>query len=191
MKKILIIALATTALAACQQQTATAPAPAAEPTPSATTEPSASAETALAEAAPAAAESQARVVSIALMVDDNDVAVNGYDPVSFFSGTPAVGDLAFSSIVDGAEYRFASAENKAAFDANPAAYQPQFGGYCAYGAAKGAKFFTDPATGTVVNGKLYFNKDKSVQDLWNKDRDALIVEADTVWPSIAYDEPKG
>lgn len=142
--------------------------------------------------APAAEPAEtARVVSILLMVDENGVAVNGYDPVSYFSGAPAPGDPAISSIVDGAEYRFASAENKAAFDADPKAFQPQFGGYCAYGVAEGAKFRTDPATGTVVNGKLYFNKNPDVQRQWNENRDALITKADAAWySSVAYAEPK-
>jgi ribosomal protein S11 len=138
----------------------------------------------------AAAPAEQRVVSILLMVDDAGVAVNGYDPVSYFSGAPSPGDPAIISIVDGAKYRFASVENKSAFDADPAAYQPQFGGYCAYGVAEGGKYHTDPATGTVVNGKLYFNKSKDVQRLWTENRDELIVKAEAVWPSIGYDAPK-
>jgi YHS domain-containing protein len=174
----MVLALAATIAAGCQkQETATAP-----------VEPAA----AIAADAPAdaAAPREQRVVSILLMVDENDVAVNGYDPVSYFSGAPAPGDPAITSIVDGAEYRFASVENKAAFDADPAAYQPQYGGYCAYGAAQGGKYRTDPSTGTVVNGKLYFNKDKAVQRLWSEKRDELIATADAAWPGIAYDGPQ-
>ena len=122
-------------------------------------------------------------------VDAEGVAIGGYDPVSYFEGAPSAGDPAITSVRNGATYRFVSAENKAAFDADPAAYEPQYGGYCAYGAAKGAKFSIEPETGTVVGGKLYFNKDRNVQKLWNKDQAALIVEADASWPSIIDADP--
>lgn len=175
--------LAVLVAAGCQKKGAASDAAPIESTPVAVEEAApAPAETALAGPQP--------VISILLMVDENGVAVNGYDPVSYFSGAPAPGDPAITSIVDGAEYRFASIENKAAFDAEPAAYQPQFGGYCAYGVAEGGKYRTDPTTGTVVNGKLYFNKDKSVQSRWNENREALIAKADAAWYStVAYADP--
>lgn len=177
----LVVALAMISAAGCQKKDAASDAAPIAATPAAIEEPA---------PADAAQASQQRVTSILLMVDENGVAVNGYDPVSYFSGAPAPGDPAIMSIVDGAEYRFATLENKAAFDAEPAAYQPQFGGYCAYGVAEGGKYRTDPSTGTVVNGKLYFNKDKNVQRLWNDDRDALIMKADAAWYStVAYDNP--
>jgi hypothetical protein len=39
----------------------------------------------------------------------------------------------------GVTYRFASAANRAAFLAEPGTYLPQYGGYCAYGMARGYK----------------------------------------------------
>lgn len=187
MRAVILTFLAFTAAAGCQKQAA-APqsetpqtAEAAAPAPAAATD------------IPATSpqyEPSAQPVSILLFVDADGVAVSGYDPVSYFAEAPAVGDPAIASLVDGATYRFATAENKAAFDADPAKYQPQYGGYCAYGASQGAKFQTVPETGAVVNGKLYFNKNKSVQTMWNDNRDALIVAADGAWPSIAYDAPK-
>ena len=174
--------LAMMSAAGCQKKDAVSEAAPIAATPAAIEEP------APADAAPASSE---RVTSILIMVDENGVAVKGYDPVSYFSGAPAPGDPAITSIVDGAEYRFATLENKSAFDADPKAYQPQFGGYCAYGVAEGGKYRTDPSTGTVVNGKLYFNKNKDVQRLWSEKREELIAKADAAWPEIAYSEPKG
>ena len=46
------------------------------------------------------------------------------------------------------------------FAANPQKYTPEYGGFCAYGVAKGAKAPIDPAAFTVVDGKLYLNYDK-------------------------------
>jgi YHS domain-containing protein len=70
-------------------------------------------------------------------VDDAGVILQGYDPVSFRHGGALAGDPAITSRYHGAIYRFATAENKAAFEADPAAYEPAFGGYCAYGVSVG------------------------------------------------------
>ena len=66
------------------------------------------------------------------------VAIQGYDPVAFFTDNqPVKGNPQFQSDYHGAKYYFASADHKAAFDKAPAQYEPQFGGYCAYGASRG------------------------------------------------------
>lgn len=184
MRALLIVA-ACASLAACQKHQAAAPkADAAAPAAVA------SADTASAEAAPAEAATPA-APSNHVFKDANGVAIHGYDPVSFFAGAPAEGDAAFTSDYDGATFRFASADNKAKFDADPAHYAPQYGGYCAYGATEGGKYPTDPATGQIVNGKLYFNHDRNVQKVWNKDQATLIQKGDENWTRIVNDAPKG
>lgn len=66
------------------------------------------------------------------------VAIQGYDAVAYFTENKAVkGDPKFQSSHQGALYYFASAEHKARFEANPAAYAPAFGGYCGYAASIG------------------------------------------------------
>ena len=67
-------------------------------------------------------------------VDEQGVILQGYDPVSFHrAGGGQAGDPKFQTKYHGAIYNFVSAANKAAFEANPAAYEPEYGGYCAYG----------------------------------------------------------
>src|SRR5690349_504822 len=69
-------------------------------------------------------------------VDKDGVAIQGYDPVAYFTQSkPVKGDAKFRSIYRGAVYQFASADDKSMFDAKPAKYAPQFGGYCAYAAS--------------------------------------------------------
>lgn len=71
-------------------------------------------------------------------VDDQGVILQGYDAVSFHrAGGGVKGAPQFQTRYNGAIYQFASAENKAAFDANPKAYEPEYGGYCAYGVSVG------------------------------------------------------
>lgn len=186
--RILLLVAASAVLASCGQKAAERE-PLPEAPAAATPAPATAAE------APAAIDEMAVAAepetsgNARTFVDAEGVAIRGYDPVSYFKGAPSAGDPAITSVRNGATYRFASAENKAAFDADPAAYEPQYGGYCAYGAAKGAKFATAPETGAVIGGKLYFNKDQSVQKLWNKDQGALIAEADKTWPTIIDNDP--
>ena len=70
-------------------------------------------------------------------VDEKGVILQGYDPVSIRNGSSQMGDAMFQTKYQGAIYYFASAENKAKFDANPTEYEPEYGGYCAYGLSVG------------------------------------------------------
>lgn len=89
-------------------------------------------------------------------VDDNGLAIGGYDVVAYFSGTAQIGSAAHSAEYNGVTYHFASKENLAAFEGKPTNYLPQFDGYCAWGVgAKEAKFPINPETFDIVDGKLY------------------------------------
>jgi YHS domain-containing protein len=71
------------------------------------------------------------------------------------------GSKEFAVYHQGVTYYFSSAENKALFKANPAKYEPEYGGWCAYAMGKnGEKVNIDPATFKIMNGKLYlfYNK---------------------------------
>ena len=117
---------------------------------------------------------------------NNNVAVNGYDVVGYFTESRHVeGDAQFSAEWMGATWRFASAENRAAFVANPTAYAPQYGGHCAYAASKGALASSVPEAWTIVNGKLYLNYSLGVRDLWRQDIAGNIALADGFWPGLS------
>jgi YHS domain-containing protein len=111
-------------------------------------------------------------------------ALGGYDPVAYFSGTPAKGQAGLTASYKGATYRFATAENRAKFLANASAYAPQYGGYCAWAAARGYTAPGDPRYWKVVGGKLYVNYDAGVQKKWEKDIPGFIAKADKNWPGI-------
>lgn len=118
-------------------------------------------------------------------IDGNGIAIKGHDPVAYFTvGAPQRGKKEFTSKHDGATYRFASSENKALFDADPAKYAPAYGGYCAYGVAQGYKVKIEPDQFKIVNGTLYLNYDARVQSTWKKDIDGYIKTADMKWPKL-------
>ena len=121
--------------------------------------------------------------------DQSGRAASGYDVVSYFDGKPAKGDARFFTDRAGARYLFASAANKARFDAAPAKFQPQYDGYCAYGASRGYKAPIEPQTGVVIGGKLYFNYNDAVAVRFNKDRAGYIAKANANWTRIKNDAP--
>ena len=85
----------------------------------------------------------------------SDLAVSGYDAVAYFTEGRAVeGSDDFKLEHNGAEWRFASAENREAFAANPVKYAPQYGGYCAWAVSQGYTASTDPEAWKNVEGKL-------------------------------------
>jgi len=124
--------------------------------------------------------------------DDQGYAIRGYDAVAYFDeGTPREGNAAYTHEWMGATWLFASPEHRDAFAANPEAYAPQFGGYCAYAVAKGHPAQADPRVWAIVDGKLYLNLGEAVQAKWEADRSALIASARNNWPDVLGGAGKG
>jgi YHS domain-containing protein len=114
-----------------------------------------------------------------------DGAIRGYDPVAYFTvGEPTPGSDQFTASWQGATFKFASATNLELFNADPAAYAPQYGGYCAYAVAKGATAGTVPDAWTIVEGRLYLNYSRAVQQRWRKDVPGHIKAANRNWPAV-------
>lgn len=125
-----------------------------------------------------------------LNLDKGGVAIQGHDPVAFFTvKAPVKGQPEFSSDYHGAKYLFRSAKSKAAFDAEPAKYEPQFGGYCAFGVSKGKLVEIDPAAFQIVEGRLLLQYSKGVRDDFNKDVTGNLAKAGENWPKLV--EKKG
>ena len=117
--------------------------------------------------------------------DKNGVILAGYDAVAYFTQNAAVeGSSEFTAVHNDAIYRFSSAKNRDLFTANPSKYEPQYGGFCAYGAALGKKFEVDGRAFEVVDGKLFVNKNEDVYEVWVEDKAENITNADEQWPGI-------
>lgn len=118
------------------------------------------------------------------------LAAHGFDVIAYFvQGEPVQGNAKYSLVHNGATYRFASQAHLDAFKANPAKYEPAFGGYCAYGVSVGAKFDGDPRFWKIVDGKLYLNLDAGVQKAWLKDVPGAIRKAEANWPELKDKSP--
>lgn len=117
--------------------------------------------------------------------DSNGVILAGYDAVSYFTKNAAVeGSVEYTAVHNNAIYRFSSLKNRDLFSASPAKYEPQFGGFCAYGAALGKKFEVNGKAFEIVDGKLYVNKNEDVYETWVEDKDENIVSAKKEWLTI-------
>ena len=125
-----------------------------------------------------------------LNLDRSGVAIQGYDPVAFFTdGKPLKGDSNFVCKRDGAIYLFASKEHRDAFKADPAKYEPRFGGYCAYGVSRNRLVEIDVDAFQVVDGRLLLQYSKGVRDDFNKDTKGNLAKAEANWPALV--EKKG
>ncbi len=115
----------------------------------------------------------------------SNTAIEGYDPVAYFSENAAVeGNKSHKLEWQGANWHFASAQNRALFEANPEKYAPQYGGYCAWAVANGDTASGDPLQWTVLNDRLYLNYDADIQAMWSADRESLIAKGDMNWPGV-------
>ena len=109
-------------------------------------------------------------------------AVSGHDPVAYFTkGAPTLGNPALTYVYEGATYRFATAENRAAFIANPDKYTPQFGGHCAWAASQNRLAGPDPTIWRIVDGKLYLNCSKDAETKWLVDIPGNIAKGAAFW----------
>ncbi len=116
------------------------------------------------------------------------LAIQGYDPVAYFTENKAVeGSEKISHSSEGVTYYFSSTKNRQLFIANPKQYEPQYGGYCAYAMADGDKVRIDPETFKIVDGKLFlFYNFRFTNTLksWNKDEANLLPKANSQWSKI-------
>ena len=119
-----------------------------------------------------------------IMVDDDNVAANGYDVVAYFDNRVSRGIPAFEIEYRGALWWFESEESAAKFQKDPELYEPVYGGYCAYGVSQGYLVATDPDAWSVVDGNLYLNYNAATRGQWLKKRDEFINLADKHWPQL-------
>ena len=122
--------------------------------------------------------------SPALAVNTADgIGVKGYDPVAYFvAGRPIAGVDLYTYRWGGVKYRFASAEDREKFKADPEQYLPQYGGYCAYAMSIDRIADIDPSRWAIVNNKLYLNNNYLSFQLWSLDKNRNIASADHYWP---------
>lgn len=113
------------------------------------------------------------------------VALDGYDPVSYFQGTPKKGSPNFSINHQGATFWFHSEKNLETFKLDEKSYLPQYGGWCAYAMGKSGEIVeVDPETFKITDGKLYLFYHTWAQNTlkpWEANEVQLRKKADENW----------
>lgn len=113
---------------------------------------------------------------------DDRVMLKGHDVVAYFTeGRHRLGSAQHKTVHQGVTFRFASAEHKALFDADPVKYIPQYGGYCADGIVYGIPWGGDADTWRLAGGKLYIFGGKGSKDAFELDVPGNTALADRYW----------
>ena len=125
-----------------------------------------------------------------LNLGKSGLAISGYDPVSYFpegGSKPRKGKAELSLTDRGVTWRFASKDNLERFKKEPAKYEPDYGGWCAFAMADGQKVEVDPKSYVIQGGRLmlfyksFFN---DTRKSWLKKPDELEGKANRAWSKI-------
>ena len=117
--------------------------------------------------------------------EQTNIAVDGYDLIGFFAESSAIkGNPQIRTIHNDTVYFFASEANKSKFENNPEKYLPAYGGYCAFGASIGTLLPVDIDTWEIVDGKLVFQYNHEIRELFNKDSKNNFAKADAYWGTL-------
>lgn len=126
-------------------------------------------------------------------LDKEKVAIDGYDPVSYFRGGPAKGQRSLAYDYDGVIYFFANKDNRDEFSRNPAKYEPVWGGWCGHAMAlRGEKVEINPKCYKIIGGRnvlFYKAWDANALTNWEKEikttpEAQLMQKGDAFWKNI-------
>ncbi|MCR9125989.1 MAG: YHS domain protein [Rhodobacteraceae bacterium] len=113
------------------------------------------------------------------------LAIRGYDAVAYHrSGGPLRGEARHAVMWRGAEWRFASAAHRAAFETDPVGFAPRFGGYCAWAVSRNYTASTAPEAWTLHEGALFLNHSLSVRARWSRDIPGNVARGEGNWPQV-------
>ena len=113
------------------------------------------------------------------------IAIKGAGPVAYFTeGKALKGKKEITYDWKGATWRFASAENRELFKADPVKYAPQYGGYCAYNLTQRTVASIDPNAWKIVDNKLYLLNSVAWKNEWQQNTTQHIKTADKVWADL-------
>lgn len=115
------------------------------------------------------------------------LGLHGTDPVALLNDHKEVaGTAKFTAVHDGVAYYFSTETHKKTFEAEPAKYVPQNGGFCTFGVSVGKKFDGDPSFASVIDDKLYVFLNEDIYNLYLKDKAGTIHKAEENWKKIQH-----
>jgi hypothetical protein len=120
------------------------------------------------------------------------LGIKGYDPVAYFTlqrATP--GQPQFEYQWDEHVWRFASAEHRELFKADPVRYAPQFANFCAVALSRGEVSEANPEYWLISDGKLYLFGKSYGPDIFRKELGKNVDNARRNRERLKAQEPGG
>ena len=119
------------------------------------------------------------------MMSVDNVALDGYDPVSYFTSAKAAkGDPGHAHAYKGLQWHFESDENLEMFRDDPELYTPAFGGFCADALADGELVLSTPEYWYIHNGKLYLFEDEDAKQEWFREISSVLPAGLAQWERL-------
>jgi hypothetical protein len=113
------------------------------------------------------------------------LAIDGYDPVAFFTdGKPLQGSANMELRRGDVVWRFINVGNRAAFAAAPNVYMPQYGGYDPIGVARGLAVAGNPNVWVIQGQRLFLFYDNARRQKFVSDVSRVTASADRKWPDV-------
>lgn len=137
-------------------------------------------------AGPAGSGAASGIVSTIVTNPITGVAIDGFDPVSYFTDPePREGQSSYEYVWGGASWYFATEANRDAFMRAPEAYAPQFGGHGATSLARGFLSDGNPRLYAIHRHRLYFFYSSGNRDAFIMSPDKAIAEAEANWERLS------
>ena len=113
------------------------------------------------------------------------VALEGYDPVSYFTEPdPVQGTPDFEYQWGGVPWYFASAANRDVFIRNPEIYAPQFGGHCVTSLSRGYLSDGKPRLYAISGMKLYLFYSVANREAFFQSEEKSLQDASGGWAEL-------
>lgn len=120
-----------------------------------------------------------------IMVNSDNLAINGYDTVAYHQLDEAVEGVArFETQWQGATWRFISQQHLELFLAEPERYIPHYGSHCANAMSNGDKVDANPEIYRVIDGELYLYAARWGQLQWRFGVEGKIKDANGHWQAF-------
>lgn len=119
-------------------------------------------------------------------VNDQNVIIDGYDVVAFFTDRkPVLGLPDYQTTYEGTVYHFKNEQNLMTFQSNPEKYRPQYGGWCAVAASRNHIQVISVDYFEILNDRLYLNHNATAKRIWDNGPPQQIVKlGDIYWPCL-------
>jgi YHS domain-containing protein len=136
---------------------------------------------------PPMAEARAAGLVTTIVTDPlTGVALDGYDPVSYFTDpAPQFGKSDFEYDWAGVAWYFESAANRDVFILNPTVYAPQYGGHCVMSLSRGYLSDGNPQLFVIDKARLYLFYSTANRAAFLESVPGALAAAEANWPLLA------